>query len=61
MAETIAAALPPGVFAIGVDEDTAIISDGTDFKRWVVHGRQAAWVLHAEGRTPYRAGEEIAL
>ena len=61
MADSIAAALPPGVALIGVDEETAIVSDGSDFRRWVVHGRQAAWVFGPHGGTPFRHGDEIAL
>ena len=61
MADSIASVLPPGVALIGVDEETAIVSDGSDFRRWVVHGRQAAWVFGPEGGKPFRHGDEIAL
>ena len=61
MADSIASVLPPGVALIGVDEETAIVSDGSDFRRWVVHGRQAAWVFGPAGGQPFRHGDEIAL
>lgn len=61
LAETIAASLPPGTALVGIDEETAVISDGADLRRWVVHGRQSAWVFGPEGRTPFGAGEEIVL
>ena len=61
MADSIARVLPAGVTLVGVDEETAIVSDGNDMKRWVVHGRQAAWVFGPGGRTPFRAGDEIIL
>lgn len=61
LAESIVAALPPGVTLVGIDEETAIVSDGSDLRRWVVHGRQAAWVCGPDGRTAFRAGEEIEL
>ena len=61
MADSIAHVLPAGVTLVGVDEETAIVSDGIDMSHWVVHGRQAAWVFGPDGRTPYRAGEEIHL
>lgn len=49
-------AAPEGVAVVGIDEDTAMVQlDGT----WTVHGRQRVWVLDAEGRTPYAAGEDV--
>ncbi len=50
--------LPDGVSVVGIDEDTAILSDGDG---WTVRGRQAAWVLTAQGRAPYRDGERLPL
>ena len=47
---------PEGVTVLGIDEDTAMVSDGG---AWVVHGRQSVWVLTREGRTPYAAGEQV--
>ena len=61
MAESMAAQVPPGVTLVGIDEDTAIVSDGTDLRRWVVHGRQSAWLFTTTGRTPIGAGQEIVL
>ncbi len=59
MGEGAAAHLPPGVALVGIDEETAIVSDGDDLRCWSVRGRGAAWVLTAEGRRPFRAGEEL--
>jgi len=42
-------------------EETAIVSDGTDLRCWAVHGRQSAWLFTPTGRTPYGAGQEIVL
>lgn len=61
MAESMAAQVPADVTLVGIDEETAIVSDGADLRRWAVHGRQAAWVFTPAGRTPYRAGQEIVL
>jgi cyanophycinase-like exopeptidase len=41
---------------VGIDEDTALVRLQDT---WVVHGRQAAWVLTPEGRTAYREGESV--
>lgn len=49
---------PPGVSVLGIDEDTALVGEG---KTWTVHGRQSVWLLTAEGRIPYAAGEEVPL
>ena len=47
---------PDGVSVLGIDEDTALVSeDGV----WTVHGRQSVWVLTREGRTPYKAGDVV--
>jgi cyanophycinase len=59
--EAAAARLPAGVVLIGIDEETALVGDGEDLGRWVVHGRQAAWVFGPDGGTAYRRGEEIVL
>jgi cyanophycinase-like exopeptidase len=62
-AETAAAKTPPGQTLIGIDEETAIVADGTDLHRWEVQGRQSAWVYHP-GKpepVPYAAGEQIVL
>ena len=59
--EAVAARLPEGVVLIGIDEETAMVSDGDDLRRWVVHGRQAAWAFGPDGGTAHRAGQEIVL
>lgn len=65
MADSMAEDLPPGCVLVGIDEETAIVSDGSRLDRWVVHGRQSAWVYSgngaAGGPTPFGAGEEIQL
>ena len=61
MVDSMAAQLPAGVTLVGIDEETAIVSDGADLRRWTVHGRQSVWLFTPEGRTPYTAGQEIVL
>lgn len=61
MVESMAAQVPPGMTLVGIDEETAIVSDGTDLRRWAVHGRQSAWLFTPTGRTPFGAGQEIVL
>ena len=61
MVDSVAAQVAPGLTLVGIDEETAIMSDGDDLRRWTVRGRQAAWVLTPEGRRPYRAGEELVV
>jgi cyanophycinase len=47
---------------VGIDEDTALVSDDGDLTRWTVRGRQSVWVLHAGGhRTQYAAGDQLEL
>ena len=43
---------------VGIDEDTAMVRLDDE---WVVHGRQQVWVLTADGRTGYAAGEVVPL
>jgi cyanophycinase-like exopeptidase len=59
--EAVAARLPDGVVLVGIDEETAIVSDGRDLGRWTVRGRQAAWVFGADGGSAHRDGQEIRL
>ena len=59
--EAAAARLPDGVVLVGIDEETAMISDGHDLRRWVVEGRQAVWLFGADGGSAHRAGQEIVL
>jgi len=61
MVASMAAQTPQGVTAIGIDEETAIVSDGTDLRCWAVHGQQSAWLLTPDGSVPYGAGQEILL
>jgi cyanophycinase len=49
---------PAGVTVLGIDEDTALVGDGS---AWNVHGRQSVWVLTNEGRIPYRAGDVVPI
>jgi cyanophycinase-like exopeptidase len=54
---------PPGTTLVGIDEDTALVHDGTG---WRVEGRQSVWLLEDEGeavdgyaavgRQPFAAG-----
>jgi hypothetical protein len=46
---------------VGIDEETAIVSEDADLARWVVRGRQRAWLLSPGGRRPLAAGEELVL
>ncbi|BEP13049.1 hypothetical protein acdb102_13600 [Acidothermaceae bacterium B102] len=47
----------PGVTVVGVDEDTALVGGPDD---WVVEGRQKVWLLTADGRQGYGAGERLS-
>lgn len=47
---------PDGVSVLGIDEDTALVSEDDG---WKVHGRQSVWVLTREGRIPYKAGDVV--
>ncbi|MCU1587711.1 MAG: cyanophycinase [Frankiales bacterium] len=49
-------ALPADVTLVGIDEETALISDGAG---WTVHGEQSVWVITADGRVPYAAGQQL--
>jgi hypothetical protein len=46
---------------VGIDEETAIVSEDADLARWVVRGRQRAWLLSPGRRRPLAAGEELVL
>lgn len=62
LAATVAERTPAGTTLVGIDEETAIVSD--DLESWMVHGRQAAWVFAAGAAgppTPYRAGESFTV
>jgi cyanophycinase len=47
---------PPGVTAVGIDEDTALVGGPDD---WEVVGRQSVWVFTPEGRKEHRAGSRL--
>ena len=49
---------PEDVTVLGIDEDTALVQDGTT---WTVHGRQSVWILTPTGRIPYAAGEVVPI
>ena len=48
---------PSGTTLLGIDEETAIIGDGHD---WTVWGRQRAWVITGDSRSPREAGVSFA-
>ena len=54
-----------GVHVVGVDEDTAIVSDPTDGdalpETFTVHGRQSAWLLSDGKRRQFPAGATLTL
>jgi len=59
--EDAAARLPDGLVLVGIDEETAMVSDGLDLRRWVVEGRQAVWLFGPDGGRAHPAGAEIVL
>jgi cyanophycinase-like exopeptidase len=61
VAETLAARSPDGVTLVGIEEDTAMVSDGTDLRRWTVRGRQSVWVLTRHGRQRFRVGDAVSV
>jgi hypothetical protein len=50
--------VPDGTSVVGVDEDTAVVWDGST---WTVHGRQSAWLLTEDGRKGFSAGDTMNL
>jgi cyanophycinase-like exopeptidase len=48
---------PPGTTLVGIDEDTAMFGDGS---QWRVEGRGAVWVLEPGGRRRVGPGEVVA-
>ena len=57
--ERRAAGLAPGQVLLGIDEETALISDGGG---WRVEGRQKVWIVDPDGRrTPHSTGAVLAL
>ena len=61
MSRWAASHLPPGVTLVGIEEETAIVSEDADLARWVVRGRQRAWLLSPGERRPLQAGAEFVL
>ena len=47
---------PEHVTLLGIDEDTALIGDGHN---WKVKGRQSVWILTKDGRKEFKAGENL--
>ncbi|MBC8161388.1 MAG: hypothetical protein H7Z42_09230, partial [Roseiflexaceae bacterium] len=57
--QRIIATAPAGVTLVGVDEDTALIHDRTE---WRVSGRQSVVVYGVDGqKTVYQHGEAVVL
>jgi len=51
--------LAPGQILVGIDEETALISDADG---WRVEGRQKVWIVEGDGRRrPHPAGAVLAL
>jgi cyanophycinase-like exopeptidase len=56
LVERVLEAAPAGTRVLGIDEETAVVQqDGG----WVVHGRQAVWLLTPEGRQAFHAGDVL--
>jgi cyanophycinase-like exopeptidase len=58
LAERVVADLPDGHVLLGIDEETALVTDGDG---WQVKGRQAVHVLTREGSTAYEDGAFVPL
>jgi cyanophycinase len=56
--ERFASWQPPGTTLVGIEERTAVVGTGD---RWRVRGEGAVWVLGPEGRSGFRAGDEVPL
>ena len=55
-----AAGLTGGQILVGIDEDTALVSE--DDGGWRVEGRQQVWIIDGDGRrTPHSAGSVLPL
>ncbi|MHB8440239.1 MAG: Type 1 glutamine amidotransferase-like domain-containing protein [Acidimicrobiales bacterium] len=58
--EALVDGLQHDTLLIGIDEETAIVSDGTDLARWAVRGLRSVWVFDTEGKeTQYHAGDVL--
>jgi len=56
LVDRVLADAPEGTRVVGIDEDTAVVQEDG---RWVVHGRQQAWLLSPDGRQAYGEGEAL--
>lgn len=56
--DAMVAMLPPGGILIGIDEDTALCGDGSE---WHVAGRQAVHLWREGGWSRYATGESLVL
>lgn len=54
----IVGSVRPGQTFVGIDEETAMVGDGSS---WTVHGRQGVHVLEDGGWTTHRAGDAFEL
>jgi cyanophycinase-like exopeptidase len=54
----VRASLPPTLTMLGIDEDTALISDGHG---WQVYGGSGVEIVGASQRRRYRTGERVVL
>jgi len=61
MPGSVAAQVPPDTVLVGIDEETAIVSDGLDLSRWTVRGRRSAWVINRDGRQGFADGQELLI
>jgi cyanophycinase-like exopeptidase len=50
---------PEGTTLIGIDEDTALVSQGHG--EWEVQGRQSVWVLGQGSRVEHKPGTTLTL
>lgn len=56
LVDRVLADAPDGTRVVGIDEETALVNEDG---RWVVHGQQQVWLLTAEERHGFRAGEAL--
>lgn len=56
--DLVIGARPSGVTLIGIDEETALVGDGS---RWMVAGRGAVRIFSFEGDRTHRSGETVEL
>ena len=56
LVDRVLADAPAGTRVVGIDEDTAVVRE---HDRWVVHGRQRAWLLTPDGRQGFGAGDAL--